>query len=276
MIWPHVTKEKPCPVCGKDDWCTIGDRAVLCQRTPSEHAHPNGGWYHFFEKLPERPQHVTAPKQAPRQIDAAKMIRLWREKTSLIAFRQIAHKLGVHSDSVIRIGAAWAPEHRAWAFPMRDGHGETIGIRLRNDAGQKWAVTGSRQGLFYGDCSSDVNKVAYLPEGPTDTVAGMSIGLFCVGRPTCNSGGEHVKALLRRLGIGSAVIVADNDDMKSAPGGQARPGIVGAERLKRELGVRSVIWHPTGDIKDLREFVRRGGTRALIEAQIKDRVWSTS
>lgn len=191
---------------------------------------------------------------------------------------KLAAELGVSQSSVVLIGAAWSAVHKAWAFPMRDGDGKVVGIRLRESSGNKYAVTGSQSGIFMHDCfpaKSDKKLAAYLPEGPTDTMALISLGFFAIGRPSCNSGGEYIKHALKRLGIHRAVIVADNDELKTRPDGTTwRPGIDGARKLKRELDIASCIWMPPAPFKDLREFYRNGGTREMIESEINKKIWS--
>lgn len=278
-IWQHATKANPCPICKSPDWCCFGDRAMKCMRVESEHACPSGGWYHFYGSGEARPDFVPRAKEAPKAIDAAKMMREWRSKTTTAQFEILAQQLGVLSVSAIAIGAAWAKEFNAWAFPMRDGHGETIGIRLRNIQGFKWAVTGSRQGIFLPEPSVKLAAPVLFPEGPTDTMAGLSLGFYTIGRPTNLTGIEHIRVAVKRLGIYRVVVVADNDDLKKRnPLGDAewRPGIEGAQKLKKDLGLPSVIWQPTGQVKDIRDFLRRGGNKTVIDAQIKDRVWSKS
>lgn len=250
---------------------------MLCQREPSGHPADKGGWYHFYDEIKgvaaigfKAPQ----AKAAPKGIDAAKMIREWRAITKTFQFQLLADELGVLVEAVVAIGAAWAQPHNAWAFPMRDGHGETIGIRLRNQKGQKWAVTGSRQGIFLPNPEVKVQQVAFVPEGPTNVMAGLSLGLFTIGRPNGAVGVDHLKVACKRLGIFRAAIVADNDPLKQLGTRFGHPGIEYAQKVKRELGLNSIIWQPTGDLKDMRDFLKAGGTRAMIEAQMKDRIWS--
>src|SRR6185295_4140079 len=94
-----------------------------------------------------------------------------------------AATLGVKSEALEALGCAWAEPYRAWAFPMRNGDRNVIGIRLRNDAGHKWAVKGSKQGLF--SPSYPASQTGFICEGPTDTAAALSIGLWAIGRPSC-------------------------------------------------------------------------------------------
>ena len=271
-IWSHATPKNPCPICGKTDWCTFGDKAMLCQRVESSKPHAKGGWFHFYENAPSRPLFIPKARPAPAQIDAGRVM------SQLISNRHIselAELLGVSQASLTRLGAAWSAKDKAWAFPMSDGDGNRIGIRLRNDDAQKWTVTGSRQGVFLPNIAEEHGiKVAYLPEGPTDTAALLTMGLFAIGRPTCNSGNEIVLATLKRLGIYKAVIIADNDELKQLGPREGYPGIDGAAKLKKELRLASVIWMPPSPLKDVRAFLQKGGTAQIIESEIKNKIWS--
>ncbi len=288
--WPHVTKSHPCPVCGKTDWCQFGDKAVKCMRESSDRACPSGGWYHFPDPGAAPVKHVERPKREQHAtIDAAGIMKELRSATSSYAIQAMAHDLGVLPAALLATGAAFAPSKRlfelkavssprgdgAWAFPMKDGDGSVIGIRLRNKDAFKWAVPGSRQGIFIPEPEVEVQPVAYLPEGPTDTAAGLSMGLYTIGRPTCQSGNEQVAETLKRLGIYRAVIVADNDDMKKIGTRDGRPGIEGATKMKKDLkSVNSVIFITPSPCKDMRKLLQSGGTRLMIESQIKNKVWS--
>lgn len=272
-IWQHASKQNPCPICGKPDWCTFGQKAMLCQRVQSEHPHVKGGWYHFYDSASSYRPPELKPKEAPRPLEnAADWIKKWRMNTSRPMFYAHAESLGVLAESLIAIGACWAQEHRAWAFPMYDGAGNIVGIRLRSTNGFKWAVPGSRQGVFVPNPSVHPRPVAFLPEGPTDTAAALSIGLYAIGRPTCNFDSSVVRDTLRRIGIYTAVIVEDND--KPIAGTGKRPGSEGARKLKSELGISSVIWKPSNPHKDLRAFVSAGGTAEMIMSQVNQKVWS--
>ena len=89
---------------------------------------------------------------------------------------------------------------------MRDGAGRVVGIRLRGHGGEKWAVRGSADGLFYDPAMTWTGDIAVC-EGPTDTAAALTLGLSAVGRPSCASGAEALRALVRRLGCRSVTVV---------------------------------------------------------------------
>jgi DNA primase len=145
---------------------------------------------------------------------------------------------------------------------MRDGAGTVVGIRLRNVAGDKWAVTGSRAGLFV-PATLEPQRRVYVCEGPTDTAAALTIGLYAIGRPSCMGNEADVYATIRRLRIREAVIVADAD----------APGQRGAAKLVEGMPCVSCVWTPEG--KDIREYVTKlGGDRETVEDSIRNLVWT--
>ncbi len=256
MSWTRVSSRSKCPVCGKPDWCTIGDTGVSCMRVKSSRPLKNGGWLHPLSAKPEAPKLRPLP---PPTINAAKLILAWAEEAPEQALAALANSLGVSEDSLAALNAVYAKPHRAWAFPMSDGYGNTVGIRLRSEDGRKWAVRGSRQGIFIPAIAPA--PTTFICEGPTDTAAALTLGLFALGRPSCSCGGQDLRVACRRLGVRRVVLVADND----APGQQ------GAIRVAKEVGLRHVIWTPP--TKDIREFLKAGGTRALIESDLRNLVW---
>jgi hypothetical protein len=280
-LWPKFTRENPCPACQHWDWtCRRGDKGYVCMRVQSAYPMRDGGWFHPFDDAkPVPPPPPRRRHRPPPTLDAAALLAEWASETTEDDLDGLAMSLGVSVDSVRALGAVrafwraglWSLERfpaRGWGFPMRDGAGNIIGIRVRSDDGRKWAVTGSRGGLFIPDQPGNFRgSHVMLPEGPTSTAAALTLGYFAIGRPSCNAGGDMVRECLHRLGIYCAVIVADNDDK---PNG-LRPGLQGAEKLASEIGVRSVIWSP--QTKDIRDYLRLGGTRDGIESDLKNFVW---
>jgi len=98
-------------------------------------------------------------------------------------------------------------------------------------------------------------------EGPTDTATAVELGFFAVGRPNCCCGGAEIRVFARRHGCSGAVVVSDND----------KPGLDGARKVGGELKLPFAVYLPPA--KDLREFVRLGGTRVMIENTLKSTVW---
>ena len=104
-------------------------------------------------------------------------------------------------------------------------------------------------------------KTLFVCEGPTDTAAAVELGLFAVGRPNCCCGGTEIKVYARRHAVSRVVVISDND----------KPGLDGARKVGGELKLPFAIYVPPA--KDLREFVRLGGTRVMIENTLKGTVW---
>jgi hypothetical protein len=265
MSFTRVTKANPCPVCKKPDWCRVfADGWLECMRVQSDKPAKSGGWLHRQCLLPTFPEPTRAPRNQPPQINATKLMRDWRAATTPAALDEFAASLGVSTPSLTAVGAAWAAPHAAWAFPMHDGYGNVVGIRLRNAHG-KFAVRGSRQGIFLANVPAPVPPPPWLfvCEGPTDLAAALELGLFAVGRPNCCCGGPEIKVFARRHAVARAVLISDND----------KPGLDGARKVGAELKLPFAIYVPPA--KDLREFVQLGGTRAMIENTLKGIVWQS-
>ena len=276
MKLQRVNKKNPCTACGHDSWCLLGETAALCMRVSSERPYTmkdgNIGYWHSFDK--ERPRKwVPTERKEPPKIDAEKMIDSWLKSTTRADLKTESEMLGVSLESLVSLKCCWSEEWQSWAFPMRNGCGKICGIRLRFNDGRKLAVTGSRQGNFipWRHC----NKRAYLVEGPTDTAAMLTIGLFCIGRPSCSGGVLELKQALHLIRIEELVIIADNDHDRLTPDGRKyNPGMDGAKSLIRQIPVKScIITMPT---KDIRDFVKCGGTAADVEDLTKDVIWENT
>ena len=272
-LWPRVDAKNPCPICGNSDWCTLGQKVVHCMRVESSKPCHAGGWYHPYPggAAPE-PVHLPAPSRPAPTVDAEAIFKTLPNDEARLS--NLAVDLGVTLKSLKDLECRWAPAKSAYAFPMKDGAGKRVGLRLRHVNGDKWTWPGTKTGLFIPNLLLDQDMV-FLPEGPTDAAALLSIGLLAIGRPSCQSDVRPILATLRRLNFRRAVIVADNDQLKRVGTTEARPGIVGALRLKRELaGVRSVIWIPPSPCKDARSFLQRGGTKEMILNDINQQPWT--
>lgn len=148
-----------------------------------------------------------------------------------------------------------------WTFPMCDASGRTIGVRVRGDDGRKWAIPGSRNGLFIPDEFGDLSEV-WICEGPTDTAALLDLGYEAVGRPSCSAGVELLTMFAQARP--AAIIVADNDDA----------GWIGGVKLAARLWpiVRNVKIISPPKLKDVRAWKQAGANRAIIEAAVRNSI----
>ena len=294
-----VSRREPCPVCGHADWCVVSNDGgtAICFRTESSRPHSKGGWIHVLKRTlpPMRPvQQVRRPR--PQLVDMERVMQGFRaefeqygDKDLFDSLREIAQDLKLGAAEIDRLAVGRSKFYNAWAFPMRDGDGKTVGVRLREyKRGCKWSVAGSKNGLFYDPDMAAAETVSHgtrgreivIVEGATDCVAGYAIGLATVGRSSCNTGVEHLQRLCERLRVSRVTIVADNDRFKErtthTPGGAPmrtvwRPGMEGAERLAQDLGRMYRLVTPPK--KDLREWLYAGLTAETFDAVADAQKW---
>ncbi len=249
-----------------------------------------GGFYHFYDDTP-RPEIKPEPKRIKKEVDFETMHHEWWLDSSEYP---INLDLSVSEESLLKLGFVWSWQHKAWTIPMRDGDNKIIGIQLRSDDGTKKCVTGSRGGLFIPQC--ETQKIAYICEGASNTAALLTMGFFAIGRFNCNSGGDMLKVALNRLKINRVVIISDNDELKypnckkcSGDGCDIcewngkdksksfRPGQDGARKLKKELGLSSVIFSTPNPVKDVRQLLIKLGVesaRNYISASVENKIWT--
>lgn len=271
LNWIRVTRKNPCPVCDHSDWCCLGEVFVNCMRVMSDRVAKNGGWLHRIGE--ESPKYRPHPpqKQTP-QIDAECLLSDWRKDTDAESVSMLAESLGVTSGSLFVLGVAWSAPFKAWAFPMKNARGNAIGIRLRSDDGRKWAVTGSRNGLFIPEIAAQ--STCYIAEGPTDTAALLSLGLYAVGRPMCVGCESEIASAMKMLGVCRVIIISDNDSKRKPDGSFWNPGLDGSEKLTKSIGLPSCVFVPPA--KDIREFVKNGGTREIIKCITDTLLWNSN
>ena len=262
----RVTRSTPCPICGKPDWCSVSDNGevALCMRMQSGMPCKNGAWIHFLKDQDRsRPPQRRAPMPVPSKqvaFNAARYHASIRKAWDSVWLDGTAVELGVNMDALERLQPGWDSFNKAVGYPMRDADGKVSGIRLRNSNGDKWAVSGSHDGLFFDpSLTLGEDRELVVCEGPTDTAAAYTLGLPAVGRSSCMTGLELLKALCFRLKVRLVTIVSDSDSPKRKPDGSLwRPGIEGAMALGSKLG----RWHRVvvPPKKDLREWVGSGCT----------------
>lgn len=269
----RVSKKRPCPVCQKADWCLLGRSMAICMRVQSqrEKTFSDGsvGWMHRIDggPFPIEPPKPKANKPAPN-LNA--MMEKWFRFTKPEAREKLAQTLGVTTKSLELIGAALRDDH-TWAFPMRDARNYVVGIRIRSDLGRKWAIEGSHQGLFIPQIEPE--PLVFLPEGPTNTAAVLSLGRFAVGRPSSNGAVLTAAEAVKNMKCRKAVIVADTDPDRvwDKTGKDFNPGADGAALLASKLGIPScTLLLPC---KDMRDFVRNGGDAATLDYLVNQCVW---
>jgi len=271
----RVSRAYPCPICRKPDWCLVGKSVVMCMRVVSTRTKvlSDGSVAYVHSKdssHPDVPVEFKSRKPAPVVTDFPGLLSQWARRLGDDVPSLYCSKLGLPTSAMGLLGAQRAPWPDTVAFPMRNGSNAIVGVRLRSGTGKKWAVKGSHQGLFIPQ--TDPSTMAYLVEGPTNTAAALSMGVFAIGRPNNVGGVFDIQALIKNLKIKRVVIVADTDDDKIRDDGtHFNPGADGACSLAEHLGIPNcTLLLP---VKDMRDFVTLGGTNAMLNQLVAQCVW---
>lgn len=220
------------------------------------------GWVHDLTRREEDTAYVRSRRINARPVDSKPPnVADWSAFAAACqqalpgpALDFLASSLGVSSDSLAGLWTGWSQSHGAYTFPMLDEWSRIVGIRLRRPDGFKWAVEGSRNGIFHLWRPGDSKAPIAVCEGPTDAAALWDIGFWTIGRAACRTNGDEIAAVFARWKR-PCIIVSDNDG----------PGIEGAhalaDRLARTVTVRVIVppW-----AKDGREWVSKGATFSTV------------
>ncbi len=263
----RVSRRHPCPVCRRPTWCLVtrscpqNPTEAICARVVSPHKRGDAGWLHQIRGDYHAPQRPPAMPERPPAVrhDLATACKKWEFRMSPQKRQYLATQLGVSEDSLRRLGVGWATaealrefdtgcqELGAYVFPMHNAARGVIGARLRAESGFKWAIKGSKQGVFYPIGLKFGRPMLFLAEGPTDCMALLDMGFCAIGRANCSAGGGLLREIVRNLRPASVIIVSDND----------APGLLGAAKIGEALLSRAaevkIIRTPAG-VKDVRQW----------------------
>ena len=290
--WHNVSKREPCPICHKTDWCSISNNGEVCVCHRVESPYPTKSGYGWIHRLKERVvgasvvsswrtrttnkpttahQLPTTTHQLPTtnyqlpatnyQLPASpyfSSLPTGDLQTRLCA--RLERELGLPRTLLEMHDVRWDSRANAAAFPMRNAAGDVTGIRYRQlNTGRKWALKGSKDGLFYIPEYIPITDEIVVCEGPTDMLAAASVGLNAVGRSSCMTGAALLREFIRAHRVKRVSIIGDNDKPHDRPDGSWwRPGLDGAAKLARDLRVSARIVLPPPHIKDTREWYRSG------------------
>jgi hypothetical protein len=276
--WVNVSRERPCLVCGKADWCTVTrDGGTLHCRRGQNLAAPAG--YRLSRKQGDdaarfvRDRGVdalaydpavylplvvkAAPPSAPPARDWLGLAGEY-QATSGVRVEELAGELGVVAGVLHGMGVGW--NGGAWTIPARDAAGGVVGLATRFPDGSKRFVKDGRVGLFYVPGKWDQGDgPVFLVEGMSDTAALAGLGLAVIGRPSNTGGVGHLVEMLADWPEDRGIVVVGERDQKPDGDWPGRNGAVKtAERLADQL-YRHVAWTlPPEPFKDSRALVRSG------------------
>lgn len=288
----RFTVAEPCPACGRpargrNDWCfrTSDGASFWCGRAATLAGKPGrphkSGWFHDLPGGDAAPPRLSAPmprRRAEPAPDFAALARRFRNALTPGRLQHLAGKLGLGAAALTRLRVGWASradlaatgtglrgdDDGAWSFPMEDGAGNVVGIRLRAVGGGKFAVRCSDGAGMFVPHQPPLGPGLHLllPEGPTSAGALLQLGFAAVGRPNCRAGIEHLRVLIRRLQPARVVVFGDNDEQFNETRGVVEwPGRDGAAAVAANLAVACrdvVVALPPPGIKDARAWVLAG------------------
>lgn len=265
--WIRVNWETRCPVCGKADWCLVAHdgSAAICPRVESKRDLGEAGFLHVLVKREDGWTPPAAPRDRRAQDMSAKADE-YRRMISPGALAVLSEKLSVPEESLKAFGVGWSSSHQAYTFPSFNPLvGKITGIQLRRTDGFKYAVKGSRFGLYMPK-QMGCDSTLLVVEGASDPLAAHAAGFgFVCGRHNCAGGEGYVVAMVLKKKPERIVIVADNDEPNRWG---RRVGLDGANKLAKTLKYHNthvrVVAPPEG-FKDFRAWASTGVTRPEIE-----------
>ena len=271
MSFQRVSKDRPCPVCGKSDWCLLApdSTAAICARVESSRRCGQAGWLHWLrDRKPgqRQPRRIVIPlHSAPPPAEVADMARKFQQDAeALDTLAKLAAELGLSVESMQRFGVGYCQDQHCSTWPMSDADGRVVGINRRFADGSKKLFPRHHAALYMPtDLPGDLqDQQLLIAEGATDAVAGLDFGSWSVGRFSCSHGADLLKRLVKARRPAGVVIVADGDP----------PGQRGADLLAGDLlpyvGRLKVICPPAHS-KDLRAWKRAGLTAEELQQVIE-------
>lgn len=169
--------------------------------------------------------------------------------------------VGVQSLFLVRVGQINFGQH---TFPMFHCDGREVGIRVRHVNGRKWAVDGSRNGMFIPTAQPGTRWLLVC-EGPTDTAAALTLGFDAIGRPCCGAGVECDGWAMELCRKRDCVVMVDMDPPGS-PAAKANGEFLAL--LKTHARTVRPLRPLVG--RDIREWLRSGATHAIVEHAIRN------
>lgn len=237
MRWNRITKDSPCPVCGREKFCMVNDNrsAVLCTKVPSDKPVGEAGYLHVLD--PER-------NEGWQPSELEQVFTGYRSNVLDGMPQLLAEDLGVTAESIEALGVGYFPSEQAWVWAEMDADGTVIGLLKRFVNGKKVMVKGSGRGLMYTRPLPRDDRPVVVIEGATDTLAAMDMGYLAVGRPSADGGLSFLRSLLNGRDV---IVVGENDEA-------GRKGMLKTVSALRDScsSVRSVL--PPSRYKDLRQW----------------------
>ena len=198
----RVTKLRPCPVCGRPDWCRVhsSGRYAICNRVQSAEPARGNGWLHRLQhRLPSRPMGcspsavksgLSAPLSRRHSVYSALLQLLPLE----LHHRQNFEQRGFSEEAIRSGGYASLPlQGRAELCRRlrRAGHdlGGIPGFYLKSDNGRSWRSLAGPPGLVVPIRDADGMVEACQVRRDDEDAGSKYAWLSTAGRPQGASSG---------------------------------------------------------------------------------------
>ena len=264
-----VTATDPCPLCDGDHKCSVTEDGNfhLCGRKTGgvegfaylgqAKGDPQFGQYCPVDRRPAPRTDVPVPSP-PGDWDL-RAADYQRALTPALE-QELAGSLGLPAGVLRKFGLGYMPRLSRWALPEKDATGEVIGINQRFHDGSKRMIEGGARALSYAEDWDRTGGPVLCPEGVTDTVTLVAMGLCAVGRPSSTGGVESLAAMLARVPADRPIIVLGENDQKPNGDWPGRDGAFAtAEKLARELNREILVAFPPPPAKDVRAWFQAQG-----------------
>lgn len=262
-LFQRTNRSRPCPTCGKTDWCLVGEAACLCARVESEDRRGGAGWLHRQRGGP-----VSVPKKPSDGVDLRAVAEGYAKSMTDGIREKLARHLGLPPDAMhcfTLLGLGKDEDGTGWAtFPEYAADGRVVGILRRYQDGKKLQLPGGFRGLSVPRGFNPASaKRVFVVEGPTDVAAVTAAGLLAVGRPSNSGGVDELVGLLWRCPDQCRITVVGENDCKDDglwPGLSGATSVAGqlADKLGRRPGMKKspVTWALCPDgAKDVRAWL---------------------
>src|SRR5947208_2902513 len=96
--WRRVSRDRPCPVCERPDWCLIAadGSAAICARAESPKRCGEAGWLHQLRDDWRPARHVVRTIALPRdhpRLDLARLTEAWQSAARPDLLARLARSL---------------------------------------------------------------------------------------------------------------------------------------------------------------------------------------
>ena len=219
--------------------------------------------------------HPSSPATLPGNVLAStewirahtQFARVAYRRLDTSARNRLADCINASQESLISLRVGITSDRQSSTWPMRNEIGDVIGVRIAAlpwiaGGTKKWSRRNSQNGIFASRESASEDRRLFVTEGASDTAAAITLGLWSIGRSSCNTATFFVDRFIHLSRPTRLTLVADND----------APGINGATRLAKSLcerlpkSLRSVeVIVPPNPSSDLRSWISDGADETEIQ-----------